>query len=230
MRPAGYLLGTLLVGAVAAPASGHHPDQGLEEAIGSREKFFQAVDKPAPTFTLQDADGREVSLPDLRGKVVVLHFIYAGCPDVCPLHADRIADIQDMVNRTPMQDMVQFVSITTDPANDTPEVLRAFGPARGLDPVNWIFLTSGPERPEEATRSLVERFGHRFGKADDGYQVHAVVTHVIDREGRWRANFHGLRFEPLNMVLYINGLTNEADAQKKATESSWWDKVKGVFR
>jgi hypothetical protein len=44
---------------------------------------------------------------------------------------------------------------------------------------------------------------------NDGYQVHGVVTHVIDREGRWQANFHGLKFEPTNLVLYINALVND---------------------
>uniref|UniRef100_UPI0013D81A57 SCO family protein n=2 Tax=Pseudomonadota TaxID=1224 RepID=UPI0013D81A57 len=73
---------------------------------------------------------------------VVLHFIYTSCPDVCPLHAEKIAEIQKMVNSTPMKDQVVFTSITTDPSKDTPDVLKAYGPAHGLDPVNWLFLTT----------------------------------------------------------------------------------------
>src|SRR3546814_11684680 len=61
-----------------------------DRLMGDKEKFFQSLDKEATDFTLQDADGKVVSRADLRGKVAVLHFIYAGCPDVCPLHADRI--------------------------------------------------------------------------------------------------------------------------------------------
>src|SRR3546814_4762591 len=61
-----------------------------------KEKFFQPVDKEASDFTLRNAGGETVRLVDLRGKVVVLHFIYAGCPDVCPLHAEKIAEIQEM--------------------------------------------------------------------------------------------------------------------------------------
>jgi protein SCO1 len=38
---------------------------------------------------------------------------------------------------------------------------------------------------------------------EDGYQIHGVVTHVIDREGQWQANFHGLKFEPTNLVVYV---------------------------
>ena len=84
---------------------------------------------------------RARSPADFHGKVVVLHFVYASCPDFCPLHAEKLAEVQEMVNQTLMKDLVQFVSITSDPANDTPEVMRAYGPAHGIDPVNWVFLT-----------------------------------------------------------------------------------------
>ena len=200
-------MGLLLVMASMAPLSAHSL-KSLENQLHKREKYFQPLDKKAPDFTLQDADGRTVGSADLRGKVVVLHFIYTNCPDVCPLHAERIAEIQDMVNQTPMRELVQFITITSDPIRDTPDVMRKYGVDHGLDPVNWTFLTSGPRRLT-ATRELVEQFGHKFTETDGGYQVHSVVTHVIDLEGRWRANFHGLKFHPTNLVLFINALTND---------------------
>ena len=204
-----YLLAACLAAALAASPAAAHSVQELEGDLFGRERYFQPLEgRGAPGFTLRDGDGREVSLEDFRGMAVVLHFVYASCPDACPLHADLIARVQAMVNRTPMRDLVRFVTITTDPVNDTPEVLRAYGPAHGLDPANWLFLTSGPEWPG-ATRALVERFGHKFTATAGGAQVHSVVTHVIDREGRWRANFHGLEFEPINLVSYVNALTND---------------------
>lgn len=202
------LTGVLLAmvnGSIAAA----HSRKELEEALKTREKYFQALDKPAPGFVLQDADGKTVRLSDFRGKVVVLHFIYASCPDVCPLHADHLAKVQEMVNGTPMKDQVQFISITSDPSKDRGEVLRGYGPAHGLAAVNWVFLTTLADQPEDTTRALASRYGHKFAVTDDGIQVHGVVTHVIDRTGRWRANFHGLRFRPVNLVVFINALTNE---------------------
>jgi protein SCO1/2 len=196
--------------------------------MGSKERFFEAVDKPARPFTLEDAEGQPVSLEDLRGKVVVLHFIYTDCPDVCPLHAERIAEIQAMVNQTPMREPVQFVTITTDPERDTPAVMREYGPMHGLDPVNWAFLTSGSNQPEDTTRILAERFGHTFTRTEDGYQIHGVVTHVIDREGRWQANFHGLEFDPTSLVLYVNALTNDHGPEGHP-EPSWWEQIRSLF-
>ena len=114
-----------------------------------------------------------------------------------------------MINQTPMKEHVQFISVTTDPKNDTAEVMRGYGPVHGIAPVNWVFLTGGPGKPEDTTRMLAERYGHKFTKTDDGYQLHGVVTHVIARESRWRANFHSLYFEPTNLVLFINALVND---------------------
>lgn len=210
-------------------ALAHHPAGGAEARLSERERFFQPLEaRPTPDFTLRDPEGRSVSLADLRGKAVVLHFVYAGCPDVCPLHADLIARVQGMVNQTPMRDLVRFVSITTDPERDTPEVLQGYGETRGLDPANWVFLTSGPERPEE-TRRLVEAFGHRFTLTPDGLQMHGVVTHVIGRDGQLRANFHGLDFDPTNLVLYLNALSHESQEAPSAPAQGVWERLRNLF-
>lgn len=222
-------ISVLIALALAAPAASAHSLKELEATLGDREKYFQPIDKDAPAFALQDADGRAVSLADFRGKIVVLHFIFAGCPDVCPLHSERIAEIQALVNQSPMKEMVQFVSITTDPSNDKTDVLRAYGPLHGLDRVNWVFLTTQPGQAEDTTRKLAEQFGHRFDKEADGYQVHGVVTHVVDKEGRWRANFHGLKFEPTSLVVFVNALVNDIEKPHGHPATSLWEKLKRLF-
>ncbi len=213
---------------VATQQSSAHSMKSLENQLYAKEKYVQVFNKEAPDFNLQDADGRPLGLDDLKGKVVVLHFIYTNCPDICPLHAERIAEIQEMVNRTPMRDAVQFVTITTDPKNDKGDILKEYGEAQGLDPVNWTFLTSGPDNLE-MTRDLVESYGHKFIETDDGYQVHSVVTHIIDLEGNWRANFYGLKFEPTNLVLFINALVNDVHDAKGDNEDGFWQKMKSFF-
>ena len=208
----GWIIRLLYTGiaiwAIAPPPGYAHSLKDMESQLQKRERYFQPIDKEVPDFTLQNAGGKTVRSRDFLGKVVVLHFVYTNCPDVCPLHAERIAEVQEMVNQTPMGALVRFVTITSDPKRDTPDVMWAYGKTHGLDPVNWTFLTSGPQRLS-ATRELVKKFGHKFTEAEGGYQVHGLVTHVIDREGRWRANFHGLKFQPVNLVLFINALTND---------------------
>ncbi|TIO79578.1 MAG: SCO family protein [Mesorhizobium sp.] len=226
------LLGLIALTALAVGfihgARAHSLDD-IDAMLKSDERYFQPIDKPVPDFTLRGADGRIVRPADLAGKVVVLHFIYTSCPDVCPLHAEKIAEVQKMVNSTPMKDRVVFVSITTDPRKDTPDVLRAYGPTHGLDPVNWLFLTTAPDQPEDATRKLAEAFGHKFTLTDDGYQMHGIVTHVIDREGRWRANFHGLNFQPVNLVTFVNALTNNVERPHHEQDEGWLAKLKNLL-
>ncbi|WP_246506348.1 SCO family protein [Mesorhizobium silamurunense] len=226
------LLGLIALTALAVGfvhgARAHSLDD-IDAMLQSDEKYFQPIDKPVPDFTLRAADGRIVRPADLIGKVVVPHFIYTSCPDVCPLHAEKVAEVQKMVNSTPMKDRVVFISITTDPRKDTPDALKAYGPTHGLDPVNWLFLTTAPDQPEDATRKLAEAFGHKFTLTDDGYQMHGIVTHVIDREGRWRANFHGLNFQPINLVTFVNALTNNVERPHHEQDEGWLAKLKNLL-
>jgi protein SCO1/2 len=214
---------------VGVPGASAHSLDELQTDLYGREKFFQTIDKPGPAFSLVDAGGEKITLEVLRDQVVVLHFIYTSCPDVCPLHAEKIAEVQKMVNQTPMKERVRFISITTDPGRDTPQVLADYGPAHGLDASNWSFLTVPPGQPEDTTRRLAKAFGHEFTQTKDGYQVHGVVTHVIDRNGRWRANFHGMRFEPVNLVLFINALVNDVQSPHDHSPKSVWDRLKELF-
>lgn len=194
--------------AATASAATAHSLKEVEDQLAAREYYLQIVNQPAPGFTLKDADGRAISLDDFHGKVVVLYFIFASCPDVCPLQSEKLAGIQKKINATPMRDLVEFVAITTDPEHDTPDVLKAYGPIHGLDPANWIFLTSGAAEPK-ATRDLAAAYGLLFTPEEDGSQMHGIVTHVIDKSGNLRARFHSLKFDDLSLIIYVNALTND---------------------
>ncbi len=201
------LLGLMLVSAGVAPAAAHSL-KDLEGTLLKRERYVQIVNKKAPEFTLQDGGGTRVSLSEFSGKVVVLNFVYTNCPDVCPLHSEAIASIQKAINQTPMKNLVKFVSITTDPKRDTTAVMKTYGPKHGLNPSNWAFLTSGSDKLG-ATRELTKRYGLKFMLSKDGYQLHAVVTYLIDKSGNLRAKYHGLKFKETNIIVHINALTND---------------------
>lgn len=211
-----------LTAALTQPAFADHPgSENLDKEMLERETYFQPAEKaPAPGFELVNAAGDPVALADLQGKVVVLNFIFANCTDFCPVHSQKIAELQEAVNASPMGERVEFVSITTDPASDTPDVLSGYAELHGLDPSNWRFLTVGPDMEEDATRALASAYGVDFMKMDDSeMMMHGVVTFVIDPEGRLAARFHGLEFDVVNAVLYINGLIDAAQhAQGHASE------------
>ena len=218
------LLLSFLIALPAVSTARAHSLHEVEKALTEREHFVEVRNEPAPAFTLQDADGHAVSLSDFRDKVVVLNFIFASCTDVCPLQSELLSSIQQDINKTPMRDLVQFVTVTTDPKMDTPDVLKAYGPAHGLDASNWVFLTSRPDRPDD-TRELALRYGLKFTPTDDGQFMHGVVTHLIDKQGVLRARYHGLKFEPTNFIVHVNALVNDYGKPHAHLEPSFWTRV-----
>ncbi len=189
-------------------ALAHHPGEELDEVMAAQEPFFQAIDQAAPEFDLAAPDGTVLSLPDLADQIVVLDYLPAECGNLCSERSERLAEVQEKVNASAMRDMVQFLTVAEDFAASTPEATEAFAEAHGLDPVNWMLLVSQPGDPADAVRELAEAYARLLPPTPDNEPAEGAAFFVIDRGGRLAGGFHGLDFEPLNMVLYINGLTN----------------------
>jgi protein SCO1 len=145
----------------------------------------------APDFALTSQDGKEVRLEDFRGKVVAVAFIYASCPDVCPLLTDKMARVQDELGRD-FGSKIAFVSITTDPERDTPEVLKEYAEALDANLAGWSFLTGEPA----AVLQVAQSYGVAVAKAADGQVDHTLLTTLIDRQGVMRVQYLGYRFDP----------------------------------
>jgi protein SCO1/2 len=78
---------------------------------------------PPAAFALRDQDGRRVDVRDLRGRPVVLAFLYTHCEDTCPLQAQAIRGALDDLGRA---GNLPALAVSVDPANDTPESARRF--------------------------------------------------------------------------------------------------------
>lgn len=191
---------------IAPPAMAQTLKQ-FEDRLHKRELYVEVTNAEAPAFSLTEADGRTMSLSDFRGKILVLYFVYARCKELCPLQNDLLASIQEQINATPKRDQVQFVTIVTDTedAQETAKIIRGFPRRHGFDSRNWIVLYRGGLDPY-ATIKLAEKYGLKFSYTKDGDQLHAVVTYLIDREGVMRARYHGLNFDPANLIAHVNAL------------------------
>jgi protein SCO1 len=144
----------------------------------------------APDFTLTSQDGAKVTLAALRGKVVAVTFIYASCPDVCPMLTDKMARVQDELG-SDFGSKVAFVSITTDPERDTPAVLKGYAEAFEAKLAGWSFLTGEPA----AVLDVAHRYGVAVAKAADGQVDHTMLTTLVDRHGTMRVQYLGYRFD-----------------------------------
>jgi protein SCO1/2 len=91
-----------------------------------------------PAFALRTQADQPFGREQFLGKVTVVNFIFTTCPDICPMLSAEMAEITGHYTNEPG---VQFVSISVDPATDTPAVLAAYGARFGADPARWRFLT-----------------------------------------------------------------------------------------
>jgi protein SCO1/2 len=186
------------VGLVAGAALAH--DTGHEAAHQRRLPTIGA----APDFALTGQDGAPVTLADLRGKVLAVAFIYTSCPDVCPLLTTKMAEVQDALGAD-FGRRVAFVSITVDPARDTPEMLKDYAAAHGADPRGWAFLTGAADD----IRAVARGFGVAVLPAQDGTVDHTTLTSLVDRHGLIRVQYLGYRFDPEEFRRDISGLLAE---------------------
>jgi cytochrome oxidase Cu insertion factor (SCO1/SenC/PrrC family) len=165
---------------------------------------------PAPAFTLTDQLGRPVDSATLRDRVVLVDFIYTRCRDTCPLLSARMGALQDRLRQEKLLgDRVQLLSLTVDPAHDTPAVLRAYAERHQADPAAWRFLSGSPD---VITPVIVQGFFQGVvtlpepepGAAADGEPT-GLVMHsnhfvLIDAQGRMRAFYDGLALDPDQVV------------------------------
>lgn len=138
---------------------------------------------PLPAFTLRDQDGAVVTESALRGQVTIVNFIFTRYPTICP---KLTAQMSEMVKTTSDVEGLAFVSISVDPENDPPPVLRAYGERHGADFARWRFLT-GDQKALEAT--VVQGFKMALGRDDTGAIVHAERFVLVDHEAHIRGYY-----------------------------------------
>jgi protein SCO1/2 len=139
----------------------------------------------AADFTLTNQDGRQVALHDLRGKTVVMDFIYTNCPpgDACPILTAKMATLQRSLENGRLSDRVVLLSVTIDPERDTPEVLKEYAQRFGAELANWHFLRGDQSQTHQVTNA----YGIAHIHDASGAIGHSAVLLVVDPKGTIRA-------------------------------------------
>ncbi|RUL87748.1 SCO family protein [Tautonia sociabilis] len=134
-----------------------------------------------PDFEVTTQQGEPLRLSDLRGKVVVLTFVFTRCPDpnFCPLMDAKFAQLADRVARSPERtERVRLLSVSFDPEHDTPEVLASHARRVGADPPLWTYAVASHEELAKVSWPLGLSYG------PDGAAIrHTLSTAVIAPDG-----------------------------------------------
>ena len=141
-------------------------------------------------FTLTNQLGQATTLQSLRGRVWLADIIFTRCPGPCARMTRQMASVQDAL---PKASGAQFVSLTTDPDFDSPEILSKYATRFGADSNRWHFLTgTKKEIGALAAQSLklvaVEKTAELRENPDDLY-IHATIFVLVDKQARLRGIF-----------------------------------------
>ena len=150
--------------------------QQSEQETSDVAQGVAVLDRPAPVVTGTDQDGNTFTTSTLKGSYWLASFMFTTCQTVCP----ALNSVQADISNTYASKGLRFVSISTDPDNDTPEALRAYAGRFGAKTGSWWMLTMpidtvmsvatrgfavmGPEKPDMHST--------RFVLVDRDQQIH----------------------------------------------------------
>lgn len=162
-------------------------------------------------FSLLNQEARPVTLDGLRGKVWVADVIFTRCAGPCLQMTQRMKELEATVSP---QSPVEFLSFTTDPEFDTPEVLKTYARRLGADSARWRFIT-GPK--PELVRVMIDglKFTALEKKPEERTDpsdlfIHSTIFIVVDKQGRVRKAIEGLEPDFKAKVLaVVNQLAKE---------------------
>jgi len=144
-----------------------------------------------------------VQLSQFQGKPILISMIFTSCHHVCPAITRHLATAVEAAREALGEDSFQVLTVGFDTAVDSPDAMRVFARAQGIDDSNWAFLSGS----EESVNALVENVGFVFFPSPRGFD-HINQVSVIDGEGRMYRQVYGAAFElpwlvePLKELVY----------------------------
>lgn len=152
-----------------------------------------------PDFTLTDQHEKSFSSSQLQGKPWIVNFIFTACPSICPEVTQNLVRVHSSLSKVDSE-QVTFVTITVDPANDTPSKLLAYAQKWGADHKDWKFLTG---KRDEIWRLSKE--GFRLPVAEGSDKDHGIIAHsskvlLFQNDGSLNAVYEGTSEEEMGKL------------------------------
>tara|TARA_B100000959_G_C14849111_1_gene569335 strand:+ start:441 stop:1058 length:618 start_codon:yes stop_codon:yes gene_type:complete len=174
-------------------------DEGVSSGFAPRSQLLNP--RKAAEFTLTNQDGSEVSLAGLKGKVVLLAFIYTRCHEICPSITDQFCQIQKAFDEEMGKDL-ELVLISLDPRRDDPERCQKYTEAYEG---KWFFLTGTSEQID----ALLPHYQVMTRPSEQSEILHNWMVVLIDRNGYIRYRYMGEDDPQRHLVSDIKDLIGE---------------------
>ncbi len=160
------------------------------------------IGRPIGDHTLLDTEGRPVRLASLRGKPLLVSFIYTGCFQVCPTSTRALRDALEAMRGGIDANQFNVVSVGFNQPADSPQAMKAFALQQRVGNQNWAFLSPHAAIVADLTRD----FGFVYAPTQAGFD-HLLQVSIVDVAGRVAAQVYGDDFsaerlgEPLRALL-----------------------------
>ncbi len=182
---------------------------GLFSACSPQGAKFQGIDLTGAEYgrdlPLPDQHGKDRSIKDFAGKVVVVFFGYTQCPDVCPTSMSELAEVKRSLGAD--GDRLQGVFVTVDPERDTPEMLAGY--MASFDPT-FIALRGTPEQLAAVAKDFKLYYKRIDGQTPTSYTMdHSAGSYVYDTKGRLRV-YHRYGAGAQSLAADVRALLEEA--------------------
>lgn len=161
---------------------------------------FRSVGENLPPFALWDQNGALFQSESLRGNYVIMNFVFTRCTmqNMCPAATERMLDLADQIRARGWED-VRLVSVTLDPAYDTPGIWTTYAETRGIDS-SLHYLLGGPEPTVEF---LKQQMGVLAEPDEEQIVRHTMSTALINPTGRIIYRLPGSMWNPDTFVQQI---------------------------
>lgn len=174
----------------------HHSSHEEEDAGGGTPAALASA-------ALTDEQGRALHFADFRAKTVVFNVFFASCPSACPRQTRALADVQQRLSSS-LARRVRFVSLTIDPENDTPQVLKRFALDHGADLHGWSFVRASRSETTALTKELDVFAGSSLAQAAPA--GHGTSVYLFDAGGRLRQRYAGSPLDVARLAREIEQL------------------------
>jgi len=161
-----------------------------------------------PAINLVDQHGKMVSLAALKGKPVLIDFIYANCASACPVLTSRFAQIAGRLG-SDLGTKVTMVSITIDPEHDHPAQLLEYAKTHGADRDGWLLLTATPAIIDTVLRI----YRLKREREPDGTIAHVTTSFLVGADGRQMRMYDTMEVAPATVVGDIDRTLSRALAK-----------------
>lgn len=179
-----------------------------------------AIGRPLPDYRFTDTQGKSIGLADLRGKPLVVNFVYTGCIQVCPTATQFLALAVRDAERSLGPGSFRVATIGFNVPFDSPAAMKDFARKFGIASRDWLFLTPRAETRDQ----LLADFGFRAEPTAAGFD-HLLQVSIVDAQGRIYRQVYGEQFDsPLFTGPLLELVRNQPVEQ--STFGAAWNKFK----